>query len=177
MTLYEVLGVSPRATQEEIKSAYRSKAKVMHPDHGGNADHFRILNDAYEVLSNPSKRDVYDRGGQVGPKPILIEDIIRQFVQRVAGKVGQAVSDQMSAEQVGAACYAAVISAINAPLPVQSFNEDGNPDVEMLTLMQLLNENCDLLAENNRNARIANGIHVAEDVAGERRFRKKKAKR
>ncbi|GAA4031548.1 DnaJ domain-containing protein [Allokutzneria multivorans] len=60
---YELLGVSRNATASEIKTAYRSLAKVMHPDAGGTAGTFRMLREAYEVLGDPAQRASYDRGG------------------------------------------------------------------------------------------------------------------
>lgn len=47
---YKVLGVSPTATWEEIEKAYRAKAKVHHPDRGGDEDAMRALNDVYALL-------------------------------------------------------------------------------------------------------------------------------
>ena len=68
---YEVLGVSKTATQDEIKSAYRKKAKECHPDLHPNdktaEERFKELNEANEVLSNPEKRAQYDQYGFDGP--------------------------------------------------------------------------------------------------------------
>lgn len=68
---YEVLGVSKQATDEEIKSAYRKKAKECHPDLHPNdktaEDRFKELNEANEVLSDPKKRAQYDQFGFDGP--------------------------------------------------------------------------------------------------------------
>jgi hypothetical protein len=60
---YEVLGVGRSASAREIKSAYRALAKVMHPDAGGSADTFRLLQEAYETLKDPVRRFHYDRSG------------------------------------------------------------------------------------------------------------------
>jgi DnaJ domain len=59
---YELLGVSRDASPTEIRSAYRSLAKVMHPDAGGTAGTFRLLREAYETLTDPERRDDYDDG-------------------------------------------------------------------------------------------------------------------
>ena len=71
---YNVVGVNKSATKAEIKSAYFSKAKTCHPDHFPGDKHkakeFLKLQEAYEVLSDKSKRAYYDQtGGTKGQKP------------------------------------------------------------------------------------------------------------
>ncbi|WP_438314896.1 molecular chaperone DnaJ [Candidatus Caldatribacterium sp. SIUC1] len=64
---YEILGVDRNATQEEIKKAYRRLARQYHPDvNPGDkeaAERFKEINEAYQVLSDPEKRALYDRFG------------------------------------------------------------------------------------------------------------------
>lgn len=63
---YDVLGVSRDASADQIKKAYRRMAMKVHPDVATDADsaeRFKAVNEAYEVLSDPNKRAVYDRGG------------------------------------------------------------------------------------------------------------------
>lgn len=62
---YAILGIEEDATQEEVKRAYRRLAKTLHPDlnkedHTGAADRFKKVKEAYEILSNPLKREKYD---------------------------------------------------------------------------------------------------------------------
>jgi curved DNA-binding protein CbpA len=66
---YEELGISRNATDEEIRIAYRRKAKAVHPDKGGDPEAMRDTNRAYETLIEPARRLTYDRTGQDKPPP------------------------------------------------------------------------------------------------------------
>lgn len=69
---YEVLGVSKDADADTIKKAYRSLAKKYHPDINKSADapeKFKEVQEAYEVLSDETKKNLYDRYGHAGVDP------------------------------------------------------------------------------------------------------------
>ncbi|HEY9363916.1 MAG TPA: DnaJ domain-containing protein, partial [Chitinophagaceae bacterium] len=65
---YKILGVDKKATEEEIKKAYRKQARKLHPDLNPNDKEahkrFQQINEANEVLSDPQKRKKYDQYGK-----------------------------------------------------------------------------------------------------------------
>lgn len=83
---YQTLGVPRTASADEIKKAFRKLARTHHPDAGGDEAKFKEINEAYEVLSDEKKRDLYDQygtanenqipwGGQGGAQGFNYEDI------------------------------------------------------------------------------------------------------
>lgn len=91
-SLYEALGVERTATPEEIKLAYRRKAMEFHPDRNqGNeeaaAESFRIVQHAYDVLSDPERRAEYDatgEDGEVEDMAATAQEILAQMMVNIA---------------------------------------------------------------------------------------------
>ena len=59
--LYAELGLKENATKGEIKSSYRRLVKKHHPDAGGEKDRFLAIQDAWEILNDPKKKEEYDK--------------------------------------------------------------------------------------------------------------------
>jgi DnaJ-class molecular chaperone len=77
-TLYDIIGVPPTATEDEIKRAYRKKAFQLHPDRNPDdpmaTEKFQQLSEAYEILKDPAKRERYDKFGNSEEVPQTPED-------------------------------------------------------------------------------------------------------
>src|SRR5262249_48764193 len=79
---YELLGVARDATDAEIKRAFRTLARELHPDvstEPGADARFREVAEAYEVLSDPERRGIYDRYGKAGLKRGAFEPAFVDF--------------------------------------------------------------------------------------------------
>lgn len=88
MNYYDILGIPKTSTQEEIKKAFRKKAVEHHPDKGGDESKFKEISEAYDILSDESKRNNYDRFGKNDTNPLgnrggghgfSMDDIFNQF--------------------------------------------------------------------------------------------------
>ena len=92
--LYGVLGVSPGASPDEIKRAFRTLARQYHPDANPAPDaeaRFKEINAAYEVLSDPVKRERYDMYGDAGAQPAFtnfgdLGDLMESFFGQAFGR-------------------------------------------------------------------------------------------
>lgn len=115
MNYYNILGIQPNASAEDIKKAYRSLAAKHHPDRGGDTAKFQEIQKAYETLSDPQKRAQYDNphpqmggmggfnfdfGGPGGPGGFNpFEEMFRQFNRHARQKI-YTVAVQVTLEQV-----------------------------------------------------------------------------
>lgn len=117
-TLYEVLGAAPDASSEELKCAYRRAVRMAHPDTGGSAEAFQIVQDAWVVLGDPVRRKAYDvrtlsnGGAQSPPGPGAGAG---QPGERVARPAPSSSRTTSSSDQPAAAAEAAPDSSTTPP--------------------------------------------------------------
>ncbi len=81
---YHILGLEKNASPSEIKKAYRNKAKTLHPDKNTSAnaeEEFQELNEAYMVLSDEHKRNLYDSGKKVD-QPTFTQEEVDEMLRR-----------------------------------------------------------------------------------------------
>lgn len=92
---YETLGVSRAATRDEVKRAYRKRAKRAHPDRkGGDHEEMARLNRAYALLEDPAKRARYDAGEDVDrPARTLDEEAEALLVSAMEAAFNQLTED------------------------------------------------------------------------------------
>jgi len=90
-SLYEILGVAPDATGEQLKIAFRQKAAKLHPDRaGGDTAKFQKVRAAYAVLKSPVTRKAYDETGDVGGMDLMesaraeLFSLTRQVMQQAS---------------------------------------------------------------------------------------------
>lgn len=89
MTLYQELELQSTCSQEDIKRQYRTLAHQHHPDRGGDAERFKRISIAYEVLSDPVRRAEYDRTGQFDQN----HSIRNSAIERLSNMINHYVPD------------------------------------------------------------------------------------
>ena len=80
MDLYQELELSESCTSEDVKQQFRILARIHHPDLGGDPEKFKTIKLAYEVLSDPVRREEYDKTGNTQK----FEDVYNQAVSEIS---------------------------------------------------------------------------------------------
>ncbi|XVF39185.1 hypothetical protein PTKIN_Ptkin01aG0015300 [Pterospermum kingtungense] len=110
---YDILGVRPSATKEEIRGAYHLKASEVHPDRNPNdpnaAERYQALTEAYEVLIDPVKREVYD--GKEGSRTSSENEASDNLVDPT-----EAFEDYIGQLTIGSDALSKLASEIDNPL-------------------------------------------------------------
>ena len=96
--LYDILGVAPNATAKEIKTAYRKLAIEHHPDKGGDEEEFKRISEAYSILSDPEKRELYDSTGRIPKSQEMLE---HEAVSVLTHLFDTAVDEMMAKSTMG----------------------------------------------------------------------------
>jgi hypothetical protein len=125
--LYHVLGVDRSATKDEIKEAYKKKAKETHPDvSGGDAEKFREINEAYECLIDDDRRIEYDVTGN--------EELIDDKKRIIDYLVGTIIPPILSAKTLEGVNLVAVVEKV---ISMHRFNEIKKQDDCLFTLKNI----------------------------------------
>jgi curved DNA-binding protein CbpA len=99
MNPYDVLGVPKDADEAAVKKAFRRKARESHPDRaGGSGERMALVNRAYDVLSDPARRQQYDDTGDTGP--------INSVEQEATGLAGAIFGEAIEQDQVSIVAFA-----------------------------------------------------------------------
>lgn len=100
-TYYEILGIAREASHEEVRTAFRRAAKQVHPDRGSGTEAAMVrLNEAYDTLKDPERREAYDRtlepaAYRLPPRPTVLDPF--EYKLRVFHPLDQEVSASFSA--------------------------------------------------------------------------------
>ena len=98
MNPYEVLGVAKDADASAIKRAYRRAAKRAHPDAGGSTQRFVKLNQAMSVLTNPTRRERFDRTGSVDDD--AVDNTLSFAMQLISGALDAVLQQEMAKQRI-----------------------------------------------------------------------------
>jgi curved DNA-binding protein CbpA len=100
--LYQLLGIKRAATREEIRKAYRRKAKVSHPDSGGSVEAFKALAAAHDVLADERRRERYDTTGVI--EQARPDNVDGSAIEVIAQKLGLLIhaEQDLTALDIGA---------------------------------------------------------------------------
>jgi curved DNA-binding protein CbpA len=90
MNPYDILEITPQASDEEIKKKFRTLAQRYHPDRvGGNEEKFKQINLAYSILSDPVRKKLFDSTGQYNVNPSLREEAINNLARLLSHFINQ----------------------------------------------------------------------------------------
>ena len=181
---YQILDIDRTASPEEIKKAYRKKALKFHPDRNpGDAEaekRFKEISEAYEVLSNEEKRQLYDRYGKEGMQGFAgagagrgpmggggfasMDDALRTFMDAFGGGGGDSIFDSFFGGGGGAGGMHAARQGASKRVNISvSFEEAASGiDKEMAITNNVMCRTCE-----GRGAASADGVKTCQRCGGQ----------
>lgn len=92
---YQILGVPPNVSQKALRKAYKSLCQKYHPDKNeANAEHFARIRKAYDALSNPERRSIYDQGIKQGISPEEFSNVLNSMCVSIVMKTFERLSQR-----------------------------------------------------------------------------------
>ena len=119
MNLYDILHISPDASSDEIRDAYRERIKESHPDRGGTDEDCRAVEMAYQVLRDPERRARYDQTGEC-------DDPINQESQQISSLLVATLFEVLE----GIASFGGKPSEHNVTSKMKELIEKGKKQIE-----------------------------------------------
>ena len=106
--LYQLLGLKRAATREEVRKAYRRKAKSSHPDSGGSEEAFNALTAAHDVLADAKRRERYDSTGEI--EQARPDNFDGSAIEVIAQKLGMIIhaEQELTSLDIGAVIEQAI---------------------------------------------------------------------
>jgi curved DNA-binding protein CbpA len=150
MSLYELLGVEPTATKEEIKTAYRVHAREHHPDKGGDSEQFKLYTEAYEILIDDKARSYYDKTGEK-KKDSMEDEAERTLVEVFSEIIGSMTKDELE--------YSNLVDI--AEVKIGNIKQNITREIEKAEHSLVFLEECYRRVSNKDNSDISNPLHVA----------------
>lgn len=110
---YDLLGVDEEASQEDIDRAYKSQARIHHPDSGGSEEDMKLLNEAHDTLGDPEKRKEYDAELQPA-RPFIGSSAV--FDPEAASRAGTLEVPASEGDVTGLLIFAGACFGVGLPL-------------------------------------------------------------
>lgn len=162
MDPYEILGVDKSATVDQIKRAYRKKAKQHHPDAGGTEKDFQSLAKANLILSDPTRRSKYDRTGEIDES---IDNSLSAAINIIVGFFQAVIQQFATNSQAPDPCSVDLVeqARINFRNQIKSFNEQKRPFEKGIETIKKVEAR--LKARKKSNALVNRGLlHHIDDL-------------
>lgn len=110
---YDLLGIDEDASQDDIDRAYKSQARIYHPDSGGTEEEMKLLNEAHDILGDPDRRKEYDEERKP-PLPFIGSSAV--FDPEAASRAGTLEVPVSGGDITGLLIFAGACFGVGIPL-------------------------------------------------------------